>query len=73
LPPIASAKASYRDGYKTSARFLAWIEKQHDKEIITQLNLALRKGEYRPELFEEWTGKSVDDLWADFRRASPRR
>jgi Peptidase of plants and bacteria len=73
LPPINWAKAKYRDGYKTSARFLAWIEKRHDKDIITQLNLALRKGEYRPELFQEWTGQSVDDLWADFRRATPRR
>jgi Peptidase of plants and bacteria len=73
LPPISSAKASYRDGYKTSARFLAWIEKRHDKDIITQLNLALRKGEYRPELFQEWTGKGVDELWVDFRRSSPRR
>jgi hypothetical protein len=72
LPPISSAKASYRDGYKTSAQFLAWIEKRHDKDIITHLNLALRKGEYQPELFQDWTGKSVDELWADFRRSSSR-
>ncbi len=73
LPRINFEKASYQDGYKTSARFLAWIEQRRDKKIITQLNQALRNGEYRPELFQGWTGKSVDDLWSDFRRASPRR
>jgi hypothetical protein len=73
LPRINPAKASYRDGYKTSARFLAWIERRHDKAIITKLNAALRKGEYKPELFETWTGRSLDQLWTEFVRAMPAR
>ena len=28
------ARASYRDGYRTTAMFLAWIEKRYDKDII---------------------------------------
>ena len=73
LPRIDPGKASYRDGYKTAARFLAWIERKYDKEIVTELNAALRKGHYRPELFEAWTGHSVDQLWEAFLRAAPPR
>jgi len=73
LPRIDPTKASYRDGYKTSARFLAWIERKYDKAIITELNAALRKGQYRPELFEAWTGQTIDQLWDAFIRAAPQR
>jgi hypothetical protein len=73
LPRIDPSKASFRDGYKTSARFLAWIERKHDRAIIKKLNLALRRGEYRPELFEEWTKQGLDQLWVNFIRAMPAR
>jgi hypothetical protein len=64
--------ASYRDGYRTAARFLAWIEKEHDKEIVAKLNRALRKGEYKDELFQDYTGKGLDELWAEFLK-SPKK
>jgi len=66
---INSDKASYKDGYGTTARFLAWIEKTHDKDVVGKLNVALRKGEYKDELFKEYTKRSLDDLWADFLKA----
>jgi hypothetical protein len=59
-------RASYRNGYRTAAMFLAWIEKAHDKEIVRKLNAALRKGTYKDELFKTYTSKSLDDLWAAF-------
>ena len=73
LPRLDPSKASFRDGYKTSARFLAWIERKHDRAIVKKLNLALRKGEYRPELFQDWTKQSLDQLWLNFIRAMPAR
>jgi acetyl esterase/lipase len=82
-PPIDPRRASYRDGYKTTAGFLAWIEKHYDKQIVSKLNRALRRSEYRRELFEESTGKGLDELWSEFvesldgrrgaSRATPRR
>ncbi|HEY1861044.1 MAG TPA: basic secretory protein-like protein [Gemmataceae bacterium] len=69
LGRINPDKASYRDGYGTAARFLAWIEKTHDKDIVGKLNVALRKGEYKEDLFKESTKKSLDELWADFLKA----
>jgi hypothetical protein len=66
LGPINNPDASYRQGYRTAARFLAWIEKTYDKEIVVKLNQALRKSEYKDEMFKDATGKDLDDLWADF-------
>jgi len=65
-PPKVGAKASYKDGYKTSATFLAWIEKAKDKEIVRKLNERLRSGGYKDELFTEWTGSDLDTLWKEF-------
>ena len=65
-PPKIKAKASYKDGYKTSATFLAWLEKTKDKEIIFKLNLRLRNGKYKEEEFKEWTGSDLDTLWKEF-------
>jgi hypothetical protein len=66
LDRIDPARQSYRDGYRGTAMFLAWIERTHDKAIIRKLNGALRKSEYRYDLFKKRTGKSLDRLWADF-------
>ena len=66
LGPVNTGKAGYRDGYRTAAKFLDWIAKTHDKDIVAQLNQALRKSEYKDELFKDATGKGLDDLWAEF-------
>jgi hypothetical protein len=70
---INPRRASYRDGYRTAAMFLAWVEKMHDKEIVRKLNAALRKGEYRDELFKKYTSKSLDELWTAFVAAQERK
>lgn len=59
-------RASYRDGYRTTARFLAWVEHSKDKEIVPVLNAALRQKKYSDDLFRTRTGKSLDQLWSEF-------
>jgi hypothetical protein len=66
LPSIDPAKASYRDGYKTTAQFLAWVEGKYDKNLVRELNVALRHGRYQPDVFKDRTGRSLDQLWAEF-------
>ncbi len=66
LNGIDPERQSYRDGYRTSASFLAWIERTHDKDIIRKLNAAMRSSRYRYDLFRQYTGHSLDRLWADF-------
>ncbi len=65
-PRVSRKKAGYREGYGTAAAFLAWVEKTHDKEIVPKLHRALSAGKYRDELFQEYTGKGLDELWRDF-------
>lgn len=70
---IDTKKASYRDSYRTSAKFLGWVEKTHDKDLVRKLNEALRKGKYTDELFETYTKKTLDQLWAAFLVAEERK
>lgn len=65
-PRINPGKASYRDAYKTAGVFLEWAERKHDAKLVRQLNAALRRGRFSPDLFQKHTGKTVDELWADF-------
>ena len=65
-PRIDPNRASYRDAYKTAAIFLDWAQQKHDKELVKKLNTALRERRYRDELFKDYTGKTVDELWKDF-------
>jgi hypothetical protein len=65
-PGKVNRKASYKDGYKTAAVFLAWIEKTKDKDFIRKMNEALRTSTYKDELFKEWAGADVDTLWQEF-------
>lgn len=63
---INPQRAKYTDSYRTTARFLAYVVKNHDPEIVKKLNAAMRQGRYTPEIWKEATGKTVDELWELF-------
>lgn len=65
LGPINPDKAKYTDSYRTTAAFLNYCQKQNP-ELVSKLNAALRKNEYKVEMFKELTGKTADELWAEF-------
>lgn len=65
-PRIDPARASYRDSYQTTAIFLEWVEKKHDPQLVTELNRAMREGKFQMEIFKGRTGKTLDELWAEF-------
>jgi hypothetical protein len=65
-PKVNPKRSSYRRGYGVAAAFLAWIEKERDKQIVSRLNRALRAGEYKDELFKQYTGETLEQLWHDF-------
>lgn len=70
VPAIDFARARYTDAYKTTASFLIWIEAHGSPGIVPKLNRALREQTYSDGLFVESTGKTVQELWAAFARAS---
>lgn len=65
-PRIDREKASYRDSYRTTAAFLAWISWKYDKRIVPRLDSALRQGMYSDAIFGDVTGRSLDALWEEF-------
>jgi hypothetical protein len=65
-PRINPEKAKYTDAYKITAIFLEWVEKKYDEQLVKKLNQAAREGKFQIELFKDYTGKTVDELWAEF-------
>jgi hypothetical protein len=63
---IDPLKASYRDSYRITAAFLAWITGKYDRRIVPTLDKALRENRYRDAIFSEVTGKDLDTLWSEF-------
>ena len=67
LRPVPNpARAKFTDGYRTTAAFLNYLVEKHDKDIVAKLNTAMRERKYSDALFEEYTGKSLSDLWQEY-------
>ena len=64
--PDYNEKAHYTNAYRITARFLLWVEKNYDKNLVKKLDKHLREKTYTPELWEKYTGHSVDELWAEY-------
>lgn len=66
-PPLGlDEQSSYKQGYGVAAAFLAWLERVKSPGIVMKLHAALRIRKYDDALFQETTGRSLDDLWAEF-------
>jgi hypothetical protein len=62
------ATAHFTDSYRTTAAFLNYVVETQDSDIVKKLNTAMREGKYPAELWKEYTGKTVDELWTDYVR-----
>lgn len=58
----------YDAGYRVTANFLNWVANQYDRNIVAQLNVAMRNGTYKPGIWQQCTGKSLQDLGAEWRK-----
>lgn len=65
-PRVDPDRARYTDSYRTTAAFLAWAVYRYDRGLVRKLDRALRERKYRPSLFEEATGKTLDALWTEY-------
>lgn len=61
-----NASQSYTNAYRITARFFVWIVKKYDKDFVRELNVAMRDNTYTDAFWEDKTGKSVDELWAEY-------
>jgi hypothetical protein len=61
-PHPSAAKADARGSYQTTAAFLDWATKKYDANLIPKLNAALQANTYKESLWQEYTGKTLDQL-----------
>ena len=64
MPDVIAAQ-KYDNGYRITARFLAWCENKKPGCVKT-FDGALRTNTYTPALWNTIFGKSVDDIWAEY-------
>ncbi|GAB3934884.1 hypothetical protein GCM10028827_35700 [Mucilaginibacter myungsuensis] len=57
---------SYKDAYRVTARFFEWIEQKVKPDVIMTIDQQLRTKTYTEESWAKLTGKTVDELWADY-------
>jgi hypothetical protein len=55
-------RARYDASYRVTANFLNWVVLNHDPKIIAKLNAAAREGRYQEDLWQEYTGHSLQEL-----------
>jgi hypothetical protein len=66
MRPVNPDRASYRDAYQVTAGFFLYIVDAYDTDFVKKLNEMGRKRTYSEEIFEQSTGKTLDDLWAEY-------
>jgi hypothetical protein len=62
-------RAKYDASYRVSANFLNFVTDHADKEIVPQLNVAMRQGKYSEDLWKKLTGKTVQELADEWKKS----
>ncbi len=68
--PAYKPTQSYTNSYRITARFLIWAEKEKDKKLVKKLDANLRSHTYTDGLWKEYTGMTLDELWAAYAAAN---
>jgi hypothetical protein len=64
--PAYKPTQNYTNAYRVTARWLLWVEKNYNKDLVDKLDDALRAGSYSPDLWVKLTGKTLDELWSEY-------
>ena len=66
-PHPSAEKAKYSDSYRTTGHFLNWAQETYDKDLVVKLNAACRQAKYSDELWKQYTGKTLEELGAEWK------
>lgn len=66
-PHPHGARADARGSYQTTAAFLFWVANKYNPDLVPKLNAALQDNSYHEPLFKDLTGKTLDDLNAEWK------
>jgi hypothetical protein len=67
------ARASYDSSYRITGNFLDWVVRGYDTNIVVKLNAAGRAGRYQESIWKEATGRTLEELGAEWRRHHEKR
>lgn len=67
LRRLRNPSLRYDGSYRITANFLDWVAAEHGQDIIRQLNAAMREGRYAEDLWKQATGKTVQELGAEWK------
>ena len=65
LPDVKPTQ-SYKNSYRITARFFAWMEAKVKPGIIKTVDKSLRDHTYTDNIWKTLTRKNLDELWADY-------
>lgn len=65
LPELKPGQ-TYTNSYRITARFLVWVETHIKKGIVKKLDEKMRAHSYSDDLWVEYTGNTIDDLWKNY-------
>lgn len=60
-------RVRHNDSYRVTANFFDWVIRNHCKDLLAKAHVAIHKG-YSDDLWEQWTGKPVAELEADWKK-----
>jgi len=63
------ARIKYDGSYRVTANFMNFVITKYDKDLLKEVNAAMRQGKYTPEFWKTRTGKSVEDLAAEWKKS----
>ena len=62
-------KAKHTDSYRTTAHFLDYVVRKYDKDVIPKLNAAMRTGKYDEGMWNDLTGKTLEELGKEWKES----
>lgn len=69
ISPPRVAAARYDGSYRVSANFLNYVIGKYDKNLIPELNTAMREGRYDAEIWKTRTGHTVEELGEEWKKS----
>jgi len=64
--------SNYDSSYRVTANFFDFVIKTYEKDLMKKLNLSTHNG-YTPDLWKDWTGKTAEELDAEWKAANKKR
>jgi hypothetical protein len=64
--PAYKSTQKYTDAYRVTARFLVWVEERVKTGVVKDFNKQLRLHTFTDNSWKTATGKTLDELWAEY-------